>query len=207
MTYNPRVAAIAAISAIKKEKLKKSTTLKSRIFATDISINATAALITAIFTANVTHPQHPPVGITKKYNEIRIKKNICLMWLANSISANDLPEYSSTIASCTMVNSRCVSWLSTGMREVSAIATIKTAIPAKRLDTLRPLPGTIHRTKTAIKAAGSAKLEMNISRDDPIPPNEEPASRAASARKKRPNPKTKKAAISIATPFFISDPG
>ena len=55
-----------------------------------------------------------------------------------SISARWRPEYSSTIASCTMVSSRCVAGLSTGMRAFSAIATMISATSARPSDTRRP---------------------------------------------------------------------
>ena len=42
---------------------------------------------------------------------------------------------------------------------------------------------------TTNKSAGSAKLEINISRDEPIPPKELPVSNAERARKKRPKEK------------------
>ena len=49
---------------------------------------------------------------------------------ASSIIARWRPEYSSTIASCTMVSSRWVAGLSTGMRPFSASATMTRAISA-----------------------------------------------------------------------------
>ena len=107
-------------------------------------------------------------------------------------AAKDFPEYSSTMASCTMVSSRCVSRLSTGMREVSAIVTMKKAIPAKMAEILKLPVLPIHSANTAIKAAGSAKLEINISRDDPMPPNALPASSPPSARKNRPRASRKR---------------
>ena len=44
---------------------------------------------------------------------------------------------------------------------------------------------------TTNKSAGSTKLEINISRDDPIPPKELPVSNAERARKNRPKEKIK----------------
>src|SRR5581483_5892826 len=46
---------------------------------------------------------------------------------ASSISARCRPEYSSTIASWTMVSSRCVAGLSIGIRPFSAMATMISA--------------------------------------------------------------------------------
>ncbi len=57
---------------------------------------------------------------------------------ASSIIARWRPEYSSTIASCTMVSSRCVAGLSTGMRPFSATATISSAASAIASDTRSP---------------------------------------------------------------------
>ena len=59
----------------------------------------------------------------------------------SSISARCRPEYSSTMASCTMVSSRCVAGLSTGMRPFSAIATIMSANSASASDTRSPTAG------------------------------------------------------------------
>ena len=56
----------------------------------------------------------------------------------SSISARCRPEYSSTMASCTMVSSRCVAGLSTGMRAFSAIATMIKAIKPSPSDTRKP---------------------------------------------------------------------
>ena len=57
---------------------------------------------------------------------------------ASSIIARWRPEYSSTIASCTMVSSRCVAGLSTGMRAFSASATMMSATSPSASDTRRP---------------------------------------------------------------------
>ena len=54
------------------------------------------------------------------------------------MSARCRPEYSSTMASWTMVSSRCVAGLSTGMRPDSAIATISSAASASPSVTRRP---------------------------------------------------------------------
>src|SRR6516165_184302 len=56
----------------------------------------------------------------------------------SSISARCRPEYSSTMASCTMVNSRWVAGLSTGMRAFSAIATMIKASSASPSETPQP---------------------------------------------------------------------
>ena len=91
---------------------------------------------------------------------------------ASSIIARWRPEYSSTIASCTMVSSRCVAGLSTGMRAFSAIATIRNATSASASDTRRPTwrdsmnsamvescvdPATSASVSTIISIAGSAQ--------------------------------------------------
>ena len=57
---------------------------------------------------------------------------------ASSIIARWRPEYSSTIASCTIVSSRWVAGLSTGTRPFSAIATMTSAINARPSETRRP---------------------------------------------------------------------
>ena len=57
---------------------------------------------------------------------------------ASSIIARWRPEYSSTIASCTIVSSRCVAGLSTGMRAFSASATMMSATSPSASDTRRP---------------------------------------------------------------------
>jgi hypothetical protein len=117
----------------------------------------------------------------------------------SSISARWRPEYSSTIASCTMVNSRWVAGLSTGMRAFSAIATMTSASRASASDTRRPtsavsmkratedssvVPASSDRVNTIINMAGSASEAIIISRLEPMPPKLVPTSSPASARKK-----------------------
>src|ERR1700674_5030439 len=58
--------------------------------------------------------------------------------VAVSNSARWRPEYSSTIASCTMVSSRCVAGLSTGIRPFSASATMTSATIAIPSETRNP---------------------------------------------------------------------
>ena len=123
---------------------------------------------------------------------------------ASSISARCRPEYSSTMASCTMVSSRCVAGLSIGMRPFSAIATMMSAMRASPSETRRPTsrsheggdggswvePATSAKVNTIMIIAGSASEAIIISRLDPMPPKLVPTSRPASARKKRALPRS-----------------
>jgi hypothetical protein len=119
---------------------------------------------------------------------------------AASIIARCRPEYSSTIASWTMVSSRWVAGLSTGMRAFSAMATMTSAISARPSETRRPTsgepmkaamvesweePATRARVKMMSSMAGSAKDEIITSRLEPMPPKLVPVSMPAKARKKR----------------------
>ena len=119
---------------------------------------------------------------------------------AASMSARWRPEYSSTIASWTMVSSRCVAGLSTGMRAFSAIATMMSATRASASEMLRPAwgpsmkeeieessvePAKRESVNTAISIAGSASVANIISRLDPMPPKLVPTSSPASASMKR----------------------
>ena len=131
-----------------------------------------------------------------------------------SISARWRPEYSSTIASCTMVSSRCVAGLSTGMRAFSAIATIISENSARPSDTRNPTSGEIMKpamfeswvepatsatANTIISMAGSAREAIITSRLVPMPPKAVPMSMPASARKKRALPSSAVMAIRSAS--------
>ena len=132
---------------------------------------------------------------------------------ASSIIARWRPEYSSTIASCTMVSSRCVAGLSTGTRPFSAIATIISAISASASETRSPtwpfsmvsaivdncVEPTISATEnTSISIAGSASEAIIISRDEPMPPKLVPISIPASASANRALPS--RAVMAIRSP-------
>ena len=120
------------------------------------------------------------------------------------------PEYSSTMASCTMVSSRWVAGLSTGMRAFSAIATMTSAISTRPSETRRPTsgdamkaatvaswvePATRARLKTIMIMAGSASEAIITSRLEPMPPKLVPTSMPASARKNRALPSSAMIAI------------
>ncbi len=116
---------------------------------------------------------------------------------ASSITARWRPEYSSTIASCTMVSSRCVAGLSTGILPFSAIATMTSPMSAKPYDTRNSKcesiwtaisescvePAMRATTKTIMIIAGSAREANIVSRLEPMPPKLVPTSMPASARK------------------------
>ena len=76
---------------------------------------------------------------------------------ASSIIARWRPEYSSTIASCTMVSSRCVAGLSTGMRAFSAIATMISATSASPSETRRPTSRRGHEGGDGRRAGSSRR--------------------------------------------------
>src|SRR5512140_303537 len=132
-----------------------------------------------------------------------------LTMLASSSTARYGPEYSSTIASWTIVSSRCVAGLSTGYRAVSPSATRASAATAGRSHgwATRPAPATESMPSTvsepdatanALKvtiSAGSRKAEIVISRLAPMPPNALAESRPA---------RTMKTAPSIQTPATTS---
>ncbi len=115
------------------------------------------------------------------------------------MSARSLPEYSSIMASCTMVSSRWVEGLSTGILAFSARMAMKKAAAASSREgstMSRPVEATCSdmppRAVVPVTRAmanmdrsmvGSTMEEMNISLLEPMPPKVEPASRAASAVK------------------------
>ena len=130
------------------------------------------------------------------------KYSTSLSAAAASIMARCRPEYSSTIASCTMVSSRCVAGLSIGMRAFSAIATQhegdqrkaeRDAQPDRRQSTNVSamaeswvVPAISATVNTTSSIAGSASEAIIISREEPMPPNAVPTSMPASASAKRP---------------------
>ncbi len=131
------------------------------------------------------------------------KYSTSLTAAAASIMARCRPEYSSTMASCTMVSSRWVAGLSIGMRPFSAMATNTKANSASASDTRRPtgasiicaamvescvVPASRATVNTTSSMTGSASEAISISRDEPMPPNEVPTSIPASASAKRPVP-------------------
>ena len=72
---------------------------------------------------------------------IRAANSTNLVQEASSMMANDLPEYSRTMASCTMVSSKWVAGLSKGTRAFSAMRQMKKAAAArKRLGWTRSKP-------------------------------------------------------------------
>src|SRR4051794_23973948 len=103
------------------------------------------------------------------------------------------------MASCTMVNSRCVAGLSTGIRAFSAMATMINANSASPSDTLRPTsddtrkaamveswvePASSATVNTTMIMAGSASEAIIISRLEPMPPKLGPTSNPANAGEK-----------------------
>ncbi len=135
---------------------------------------------------------------------------------AASITARCRPEYSRIIASCTIVSSRCVAGLSTGMRAFSAIATITSATSAIASDTRSPTPPCMNAAteescvepassetvNAIISIAGSASDEIIISRLEPMPPKLVPTSRPASASMNRALPRS--ATIAIRSPAGLN---
>src|SRR5205809_2806271 len=126
-----------------------------------------------------------------------------LMAWVSSIKARLGPEYSSTIASCSIVSSRWVEGLSTGMRPVSAITTMIKAENASTWTadiskkfwvavqaTIGPRLVNFAMTATAISDSSkgnSASTETMASRLAPMPPKLLPPSHAASSTRTRAN--------------------
>ena len=117
------------------------------------------------------------------------------------------------MASCTMVSSRCVAGLSTGIRAFSAMATITKPTSAMASDTRSPTPGPCMNVATEeswveparsetvnaiISSAGSASEAIIISRLEPIPPKLVPTSSPARASMKRALPRSAMIAIKSA---------
>ena len=117
-----------------------------------------------------------------------------------SHNAKCRPDASRIIASCTMVSSRCVAGLSTGMRAFSATATASKATAAKPSDTRNPsapswkmpvitsrfvVPARMAKISATKTKAGSASAAKAISRVAPKPPKAVPTSIPASAMAKR----------------------
>ena len=105
------------------------------------------------------------------------------------------------MASCTMVNSRCVAGLSIGIRPFSAIAIIISETSAIASDTRKPTTdvcmnveiaersverATRETVKTTVMKAGSAREAIMTSRLEPMPPKDVPTSMPPRAKKKRP---------------------
>ena len=198
---------MTANSASINDPVKSSGTRNSRSLATEVSKIArltarTPSLMTSAKSPAATAPgcevAAMPHGTKMFPSSVRNRKS--LMADAHSMSARYRPEYSRIIASWIIVSSRCVDGLSTGNRPVSASATIKNEKNARRCPGLssnsgsetdrliispRPvLPARNAIAKIAIITVGSASAATAISLLDPMPPNELPASRPASARKK-----------------------
>src|SRR3990167_5301295 len=126
---------------------------------------------------------------------------------AYSIKARYGPEYSNTMASCTMVNSRCVAGLSTGYRAFSASANNTSA---RRLNSIKGCSKILSCESMplicdvvlfmAIAAkikimVGSTSEAIAISRAAPMPPN-------ADADSMPPN--TRNTAVSMSTPATMT---
>jgi len=98
---------------------------------------------------------------------------------AHSTSASRGPAYSSTIASCTIVNSRWVAGLSTGSRPVSAMMPTNNATNASTPVSDATWPGwssvlATRATRLDDPAGMDSANTAMISRLAPMPPNEIP---------------------------------
>jgi hypothetical protein len=138
--------------------------------------------------------------------------------LAASTSARCRPEYSRIMASWTMVSSRWVTGLSTGMRAFSASATITSACSDRASETRtakgsamkksatpasRVVPAAIASVSTISIMAGSARVAIIISRDEPMPPKLVPTSMPASASSARAAPSSATSATTSAAQLNI----
>src|SRR5258706_3528147 len=224
-TNRSRIASTPSISAAPR----KSETRKTRILAIAVSNTASIRPAAASFAAYAARPARYAArpcpetaipqgakrqGITETYSSSLTKE-------AASMSARCLPEYSRIIASCTMVSSRCVAGLSTGMRAFSASATMTSATSASASETRRPTPGPCMKAaigescvepassatvNTTISIAGSASEAIIISRLEPMAPKLVPTSSPASASRKRALPSRATIAIMSAA-WLKSRPG
>src|SRR5208282_4715980 len=127
-------------------------------------------------------------------------RSVCFMAAESSMRARFFPDISRIIPSWIMVSSRCVSGLSTGMREVSTIRIMKSEMPSRIRVGVMAVPAAaatetmskmLRDLKTKASAAktiivvGSMTADMLISRELPMPPNALPASRPHTAMKNR----------------------
>ena len=113
------------------------------------------------------------------------------------------------MASCTIVSSRCVAGLSTGMRAFSASATMMSATSASPSETRKVTcasmksataescvePATRATVNTIMIMAGSASEANIISRLEPMPPKLVPTSMPTRARKNLAEPSSAVIAI------------
>src|ERR1019366_5522090 len=129
-----------------KATISNSGTRNRRNFALEVSTRTMRHASKSNFARKKTSPK-PTVWTVqselnpngKKVLTSRVMSTSCLMEAPHSIKARYGPEYSRTIASWIMVNSRWVAGLSTGMHPVSAISTIKSAANASICDGARNL--------------------------------------------------------------------
>src|SRR5450759_1737622 len=144
-------------------------------------------------------PSAGPTGKNRAATRPRV--TICRVCDASTMQPSPGPECSSSMPSCSIVSSRWVSGLSTGMRPVSAgSSTSMAAKPRKsaacqarthdvpRCAARAPssvVPAATAVENTTIINTGSTSGAIVISREAPMPPNAPPASNAPIAVRKR----------------------
>src|SRR5579875_2661198 len=179
---------------------RKSRSLAVETSTAEITAPNTAALAATAPRATATAVTPAPEAMPQGANRFTTNANSSPRRIASPkvTRASSGPAYSRIMASWTMVSSRWVDGLSTGIRPVSAITTITSATRARSRSGLAAHPGWatvaatmpgrlevpawIDRARMATSRAGSANAPMVMARLEPRPPNAVPASRPPRAK-------------------------